>query len=61
MFKEYDCFRLRKALPNESLQVGTIGVILMVFDSPSRAYEVEFPDGTGGNLGTQLTSAARQS
>jgi hypothetical protein len=27
----------------------------MVFDGTPRAYEVEFPDGRGGNLGRTLT------
>jgi hypothetical protein len=31
------------------------GVVLMIFDGPSRVYEVEFPDGRGGNLGTSPT------
>lgn len=55
MFNEYDYFRLRRLLPNESIPLGTRGVVLMVFDDPSRAYEVEFPDGKGGNLGSAMT------
>lgn len=55
MFNEYDCFRLSKALPAESIPVGTAGVVLMVFGGPPREYEVEFSDGEGGNLGTRPT------
>jgi hypothetical protein len=55
MFNEYDSFRLRRLLPDESIPLGTRGVVLMVFDGPPRAYEVEFPDGKGGNLGNAMT------
>jgi hypothetical protein len=55
MFNEYDLFRLRKSLPNESIPIGTQGVVLMVFEGSPRAYEVEFPDGEGGNLGNAIT------
>jgi hypothetical protein len=55
MFHDGDTFRLAKPLPGEAIPVGTVGVVLMVFDDPSVAYEVEFPDGRGGNLGTALT------
>ncbi len=55
MFSEYDSFRLRRLLPNEAIPLGTRGVVLMVLDGPSRAYEVEFPDGKGGNLGNAMT------
>lgn len=53
MFKEYDCFRLCKPLPDEAIPVGTIGVVLIVNDNSD--YEVEFPDGNGGNFGSVPT------
>ena len=55
MYQEHECFRLSKSLPTESIPVGTVGVVLMVFKGPPREYEVEFPDGRGGNRGTQPT------
>jgi Domain of unknown function (DUF4926) len=55
MFSEYDCFRLCKPILGETIPVGTVGVVLMVFRKPSVAYEVEFPDDTGRNLGSQPT------
>lgn len=46
-FKEFDTVRiLRKC--NEEVQIGDIGVIVMVFDNPNEAYEVEVIDGEGG-------------
>ena len=53
IFKEYDCFRLTK--PFEEIPVGTRGVVLMVFADAQPEYEVEFPDGKGGNLGSTFT------
>ena len=55
MYNEYDTFRLRKELPDKTIPIGTLGVVLMVFDGPPLAYEVEFPDGQGGNMGSELT------
>jgi Domain of unknown function (DUF4926) len=54
-FNEYDCFRLAKPIPSEAIPLGTIGVVLMVFDDAEPAYEVEFSDGKGGNLGSRPT------
>ena len=53
MFQEYDTFVLKRELP--SVPVGTVGVILMVFDGSPLSYEVEFPNGQGGNLGDEIT------
>ena len=53
MFKLYESFRLCKPLPDESVPLGTFGVVLMVYDDLH--YEVEFPDERGGNLGAALT------
>jgi hypothetical protein len=54
-FNEYDCFRLAKPIPSESIPLGTIGVVLMVFEDTEPAYEVEFSDQKGGNLGSRPT------
>lgn len=55
MFNEYDTFRLRRPIPQQSIPVGSLGVVLMVFDGDNCEYEVEFPDGKGGNLGSSPT------
>ncbi len=55
MFQEYDTFRLRRPLLDESVPVGTIGVVLMVHDAAAGVYEVEFPNGAAGNLGIEST------
>lgn len=55
MFHEYETFRLKQPLPGETIPVGQCGVVLMLFDSSPREYEVEFPDDLGGNLGSSPT------
>ena len=54
-FSEYDSFKLAKALHDESVPLGTKGVVLMVLGGEPPAYEVEFPDDRGGNLGDAPT------
>ena len=51
MFNDYDCFRLVKPLDDETIPVGTVGVVLMVFEGHPCHYLVEFPDDSGGNMG----------
>lgn len=55
MFKEYETFRLSKRLSDNSVPVGTRGVVLMILDKNKPKYEVEFPDEAGGNLGITMT------
>jgi hypothetical protein len=55
VFNELDIFILSKSLRDGSVPLGTRGVVLMVFDAEPPAYEVEFPDGKGGNLGESPT------
>jgi len=56
MFNEYETFRLSRELPDDNtIPVGTRGVVLMVLGGSPYEYEVEFPDGSGGNLGKSLT------
>ncbi|XVU27055.1 DUF4926 domain-containing protein [Actinoplanes sp. CA-054009] len=43
----YDTVRLLVDLPEERLTAGAVGAVVHVFDSPRRAYEVEFTDGDG--------------
>jgi hypothetical protein len=59
MFKEYETFKLAKQIPCETIQIGTVGVVLMVYprenSGDNHAYEVEFCDACGMNLGSQPT------
>jgi hypothetical protein len=59
MYKEYDCFILKKEIPGEyEIQIGQKGVVLMVLgrhSNYSSTYEVEFLDDEGFNLGSQPT------
>ncbi len=45
-FKEFDTVRVLKKC-NEKVRIGDIGVIVMVFDNPNEAYEIEIIDGEG--------------
>ena len=55
MFNEHDCFQLARLLPSQTIPIGTVGVVLMVYEGTPRHYEVEFPDDHGRNLGTEPT------
>ena len=55
MFEEYDTFLLSKPLEDTTIPTGTRGVVLMVFGGEPTSYEVEFPDGNGGNLGKDIS------
>lgn len=56
MFKEHDIFRLAKQIPGEDIPTGTVGVVLMVLHhGKAHAYEVEFCDATGSNIGSKTT------
>lgn len=46
-FKEFDTVRVLRKY-SEEVRIGDIGVIVMVFDNPNEAYEVEVIDGEGG-------------
>lgn len=43
----YDTVRLKVDLPEWGLSAGEIGAIVLVFDTPQEAYEVEFTDEEG--------------
>lgn len=55
-FKELDTVRVLKDLSNEIKQ-GSIGVVLMRFNSPQEAYEVEFVDGKGMTIAEYAVDA----
>ncbi len=50
MLREYDVVRLKQDRPSECLTTHDIGTIVMVYQVPSIAYEVEFTDADGGTL-----------
>lgn len=50
--KEFDTVILKEGMECEQIPCGTQGVILMVFVTPSRGYEVEFFDTANNSLGT---------
>jgi hypothetical protein len=52
MLNEYDTISLKTPLVEAAIPVGSKGIILMVFEFPSKAYEVEFFDVTNRSLGT---------
>lgn len=52
-FKEYDTVRIMKDC-EEGVKKGELGTILMVFEEPQEAYEVEILD-EEGNQKTQCT------
>lgn len=45
-FKEYDTVRIMKNC-EQGIKKGTIGAIIMVFEEPQEAYEVEILDADG--------------
>lgn len=55
-FKQYSPFKLVRSLPDdESVPVGHIGWILEIYGGDPCAYEVEFPDENGCNIGKWIT------
>ncbi len=54
-YTDYDTFILIKELPDNSVPLGTKGVILMVHGGEPAAYEIEFPSENGGNIGLLMT------
>jgi hypothetical protein len=57
--QEYDVVVLKSPLDETPIPVGTKGTILMVFDSPSKAYEFEFVDSASRSLGTFTVGACQ--
>ncbi len=52
MMQLYDTIILKEPLDDIGVPVGSKGVILIVFDESSKAYEVEFVDSEDVSLGT---------
>lgn len=46
-FKELECVRTLRSFPENGIQKGEIGVVLIAFTNPNEAYEVEFSDEVG--------------
>ena len=51
MLQEYDVVRLRQTLAEGNVPLGSTGMILIVYNHPVRAYEVEFMDDAGRSPG----------
>lgn len=56
MLKEYDSVRLKKPLSDDTVPVGSDGVVLIVYKEPTLAYEVEFFDKSHRSLGSFSTT-----
>lgn len=54
-FKEFDTVRVLKKC-NDKVRIGDKGVIVMVFDNPNEAYEVEIVD-EGGDKSSMYASS----
>jgi hypothetical protein len=54
--KVYDAIGLQRPLKEVDIPVGSHGVVLMVFETPTLAYEVEFVDCGGNSLGTSTVT-----
>lgn len=50
MLREYDLVRLKQDRPSEHLTIHDIGTVVMLYQVPDIAYEVEFTDADGGTL-----------
>ncbi len=46
-FEVYETVLVLEDDPNEGIKKGDIGTIIMVYDTPNKAYEVEFVDEEG--------------
>lgn len=46
-FDVYETVKVLEDDPNEGIKKGDIGTIIMVYDTPNNAYEVEFVDEEG--------------
>jgi Domain of unknown function (DUF4926) len=49
MFELHDVVKLKRAIPEIPVRVGSSGTIVLVHDAVPPAYEVEFPDALGAN------------
>lgn len=50
MIEELSIVRLKRAIPNMDIPVGSVGTVLMVHADNPRGYEVEFSDSEGNVL-----------
>ncbi|PAE87365.1 DUF4926 domain-containing protein [Shouchella clausii] len=46
-FEVYETVKVKEDKPDEGIKKGDIGTIIMVYDTPNKAYEVEFVDEEG--------------
>ena len=50
--KQYDVISVKNDIPKNNLKKGMKGTIVLVFDDPQLAYEVEFSDESGETIDT---------
>ncbi len=50
MFDMLHVVRARRDVPEQGVTAGMVGTIVLVHETPRRAYEVEFTDADGGTL-----------
>lgn len=46
------CVRVARDLPDVGLAHGALGVVVALFETPVRAYEIEFVDDDGATIAT---------
>lgn len=46
-YEVYETVKVLEDEPNEGIKKGDIGTIIMIYDTPNEAYEVEFVDEEG--------------
>ncbi|MBM7773968.1 hypothetical protein JOD54_004172 [Actinokineospora baliensis] len=49
-FELFDLVRIKQGRPDEGLQAGTCGTVVVVFDAPVPGYEIEVADENGRTL-----------
>jgi len=52
--KLFDVIELLQDIPEEDLKKGDIGAIIVIYDKPREAYEVEFLNSDGTEKGTAV-------
>ena len=58
MLQEYDTVVLTRPLPDASVPLWSLGVVLIVYTDPTPGYEVEFVDGAGNSIAVVTTDDA---
>jgi len=48
--KLLDRVRLKKDIPKRNLRKGMLGTVVLIYEKPDEAFEVEFSDDQGGTV-----------